>query len=107
VVHLFYSSAVACLRRGGHNFSVGKQINPKTFFMKMLTNAATRLVCLILSFVAPLLALAQEGGAKIDVDINKNEGSAWYTNPVVWIIGAAVFILLLVALLRGNNSSRS
>jgi hypothetical protein len=74
--------------------------------MKMLTHAATRLICVVLSFVAPLLALAQEG-AKVDVDINKNEGSAWYTNPVVWIIGAAVFILLLVALLRGNNSSRS
>lgn len=74
--------------------------------MKMLTNAGTRFVCLMLLFVAPLLALAQEGGAKIDVDINKNGGSTWYTNPVVWIIGAAVFILLLVALLRGNNSSK-
>ena len=71
----------------------------------MLTNAATRLVCLVLSFVAPLLALAQD--AKIEVDVDKDGGSTWYTNPVVWIIGAAVFILLLVALLRGNNSPRS
>lgn len=72
----------------------------------MRTNAATRVLYLMLSFLAPVLALAQEGGAKIDVDINKGGGSAWYTNPVVWIIGAAVFILLLVALLRGNNSSK-
>jgi hypothetical protein len=107
VVHLFHSSAIACLRKGGHNFSIHKHINPKTFFMKMLTNAATRLICVVLLFVAPLLALAQEGGAKVDVDIHKDGGSAWYTNPVVWIIGAAVFILLLVALLRGNNSQRS
>lgn len=71
----------------------------------MLTNAATKLVFLFLSFVAPLLALAQDGGAKVDVDIHKDNGSTWYTNPVVWIIGAAVFILLLVALLRGNNNS--
>ena len=75
--------------------------------MKTITIAATKLVLLILSFVAPVVLLAQEGGAKVDVDIHKDSGNAWYTNPVVWIIGAAVFILLLVALLRGNNSQRS
>lgn len=30
-------------------------------------------------------------------------GSEWYTNPIVWVVGAAVFILLLVALLRGGG----
>lgn len=74
--------------------------------MKMRTSAA-KLVMLVLSFLAPVILLAQEGGAKIDVDINKDNGSTWYTNPVVWIIGAAVFILLLVALLRGNNAPRN
>ena len=75
--------------------------------MKTFAIAATRLLCVLLSFIAPLYLLAQDGGAKIDVDIHKDNGSAWYNNPVVWIIGAAVFILLLVALLRGNNSQRS
>ena len=28
----------------------------------------------------------------------------WYTQPWVWIVGGAIFILLLVALLRGNRS---
>jgi hypothetical protein len=37
------------------------------------------------------------------VDISVNSGDAWYTNPIVWVIGAAVFILLLVALLRGGG----
>lgn len=71
--------------------------------MNRLTNAANRIVVLVLFLFGALALRAQEGGTKIDVDINKNGGS-WYTNPVVWIIGAAVFILLLVALLRGNNS---
>lgn len=75
--------------------------------MNKLTNAITKLSLLIFSFLAPALLFAQDNGAKIDVDINKHEGSAWYTNPIVWIVGAAVFILLLVALLRGNNSSKS
>lgn len=106
MMNLFYSSAVACLKTNGHNFSTPCFITAKTFFMKMLATAAARLVFFVLLFVAPLLAPAQEGGTKIDVDINEN-GSNWYNNPVVWIIGAAVFILLLVALLRGNNSSKS
>ena len=29
----------------------------------------------------------------------------WYTAPWVWVLGGAVFILLLVALLRGGSSS--
>ena len=48
-------------------------------------------------------AFAQE---KVDVDVNLGKGhSAWYGNPVVWVIGAAVFILLLVALLRGGRKA--
>jgi hypothetical protein len=30
---------------------------------------------------------------------------AFYTQPWVWVAGAAVFILLLIALLRGNSSN--
>ena len=50
------------------------------------------------------LAFAQEGdGASLDVNVNTDNGGGWYTSPVVWIIGAAVFILLLVALTRGSG----
>lgn len=51
------------------------------------------------------MALAQEGTKSVDVNINSDKGSAnWYASPIVWIIGAAVFILLLVALTRGRGS---
>ena len=46
-------------------------------------------------------SLAQEKG--IDVDINIKKEPEWYQQPWVWIVGGAVFILLLVALLRGNQ----
>ncbi len=59
----------------------------------------------IMLSVTNLLALAQEKGVDIDVDINKKE-SQWYQQPWVWIIGGAVFILLLVALLRGGSARR-
>lgn len=51
--------------------------------------------------ILPAIAKAE---ADIKVDITKESSSStWYTNPIVWVIGAAVFILLLVALLRGGS----
>jgi hypothetical protein len=63
---------------------------------------------MILSFIAALystLLLAQEAETKnVNIDINTDgAGSAWYTSPWVWVVGAAVFILLLVALTRGGR----
>lgn len=47
------------------------------------------------------LLLAQET-KQVDVNVN-TEGGAWYASPWVWIVGVAVFILLLVALTRGGR----
>ncbi len=46
--------------------------------------------------------LAQEKGLDVDIDINKKD-SGWYQQPWVWIVGGLVFILLLVALLKGGG----
>ena len=59
----------------------------------------------VLAAFISAMSFAQEGGSSggtVDVNINTNEG-AWYTAPWVWIVGAAVFILLLVALTRGGG----
>ena len=46
---------------------------------------------------------AQDSGAKLDVDINTdNGGGNFWGSPWVWVVGAAIFILLLVALTRGG-----
>ena len=48
------------------------------------------------------IAWAQD--KQVDVNINTDKGGGqWYTNPWVWVIGGAVFILLLVAILRSNS----
>lgn len=52
-------------------------------------------------FALALTAFAQE--KKIDVDINVGKQSNWYQQPWIWVVGAAVFILLLVALLRRRD----
>ena len=61
---------------------------------------------LVLSAFFALVAGAQggDGATDINVDINKDGGGgSFFTNPIVWVVGAAVFILLLVALLRGGR----
>lgn len=61
----------------------------------------------ILTLVALLTTAAvqaQEKTLDVNVDINNGSGDAmWYANPWVWVVGAAVFILLLAAILRGGG----
>lgn len=71
----------------------------------MINSVLARMAFLFLSLFVSVVMFAQEGGggADINVDVNKNGGGDWYTSPWVWVIGAALFILLLVALLRGGR----
>jgi hypothetical protein len=60
----------------------------------------------LLAVLTNILLFAQEKTTKVDVDLNSgNGGSNWYASPWVWIVGAAVFILLLVALTSGSRDS--
>lgn len=57
---------------------------------------------LVAAFLS-VLTFAQDA-KKVDVNIGVDKGgSNWYASPVVWVVGAAVFILLLVALTRGGR----
>lgn len=67
---------------------------------KIISISWLRLTTTLLSCFLGVISFAQDKG--IDVDINVKKEQAWYQNPVVWVIGGAVFILLLVALLRGG-----
>ena len=69
--------------------------------MKKVIRIWTRFTTLMLLCSYSILTIAQEKG--VDVDINVKKESEWYQNPIVWVVGAAVFILLLVALLRGGE----
>jgi hypothetical protein len=71
--------------------------------MKTISNALGKISVFILFFFFSLVATAQE--KSVDINITKESSTTtWYTNPIVWVIGGAVFILLLVALLRGNSN---
>ena len=61
---------------------------------------------LFFSLIASLVSLAMwaqdAGGKDINVNVNTKNG-AWYSSPWVWVIGASIFILLLVAISRGGG----
>ena len=70
----------------------------------LLKNTAGKLGLLALMLIATVTTYAQD--KKIDVNIGIDKGdSQWYTQTWVWVVGAAVFILLLVALLRGGKKA--
>ena len=73
--------------------------------MKLLLNMKTALkkylaVCSLVFFHS--LAWAQEKKVDIELDVDK-ETTTWYTQPWMWAIGAAVFIIIIVALMRGKS----
>lgn len=60
----------------------------------------------LLTVLTSIILFAQEKTTQVDVDVNKTTSSSnWYASPWVWIVGAAVFILLLVALTSGSRNS--
>lgn len=65
-----------------------------------------KFLMLCTSIFLSVMTFAQD--KKIDVDINTGKDSGgFFTSPAVWVIGGAVFILLLVALMRGSGSRRT
>ena len=68
-------------------------------FMTKLKHSLSFITCFLLS----LYTFAQEKKIDVDIDVNK-KNSDWYMQPWVWVVAAAVFILILVALLRGKKS---
>ena len=83
--------------------------------MKQLTKGANWkfwITLLIFNFVQIVL-LAQDSGStsttetRSSTKISISEEGNWYASPWVWVIGAAVFILLLVALTRGGGRDRT
>ena len=71
----------------------------------MIYNSLGKVTTTILSCFFALMAFAQDKG--VDIDINVKRENDWYQQPWVWVVGGAVFILLLVALLRGGQKKNA
>ena len=78
---------------------LNKPLNMK----QTILQAKMKISLLFTSLLLSIVALAQDT-KKLDIDINtKSDESNFLMQPWVWVVGGAVFILLLVALLRGNK----
>jgi hypothetical protein len=65
---------------------------------------SVKFLMLLSGLFLSLMAFAQD--KQVDINVNtKSDNSNFFTQPWVWIVGGAIFILLLVALLRGNKSN--
>ena len=76
---------------------------------KIISSQTKKVFNRVALFMAALLlscySFAQD--KKIDVSIDtKSDNDNFLMQPWVWIVGGAVFILLLVALLRGSGSKK-
>lgn len=70
-------------------------------------NALTRIQFFLLSMFASVMAFAQEAADDLNVDVNVDDATAggdWMSNPLVWVIGALVLILIIALVARGGGS---
>jgi hypothetical protein len=66
-----------------------------------LLSHAHKVMLAIFSLFITAVSFAQD--KKIDVNISTDKGGGFMGSPWLWVVGIAVFVLLLVALLRGNS----
>ena len=74
--------------------------------MKRISTISKSITLLVLTLILNVVAFAQD--KKVDIDINTKpdaaaDASSFFSQPWVWVVGAALFILLLVALLKSNK----
>ena len=70
-----------------------------------LTSAGRFLQRIVLFFSGlfiSMVSLAQDKQVDVNITTNKHSNNFW-GQPWVWVVGAAVFILLLVAILRSGR----
>lgn len=70
--------------------------------MNAFRNLSAKISATMMLLFLQVQLFAQDKGVDIDIDVNKKE-DLWYKQPWVWVVGGAVFILLLVALLRSGR----
>lgn len=68
---------------------------------KFLQRIGPTIAAIFLTFMYFPILNAQD--KKVEIDIGVDREPVWYQQPWAWILGAAIFILLLVALLRGGK----
>ena len=69
-----------------------------------------KLALLTIMFFSSIIAFAQDATKSADVNVTTTETTTttteeWITNPLYWVIGALVLILIIALVARGNKKS--
>ncbi len=73
--------------------------------MKSFITTVSGKLSLFFTFLLLSMYSFAQDTKKVDIDINtKGNDNNFFMQPWVWIVGGAVFILLLIALLKNNSS---
>ena len=73
--------------------------------MKQLFNISAtfkKSLALVTLLFSQSLIWAQDKTVDVNLNVNKGE-SDWYAQPWILVVGGAVFIIIIVALLRGKK----
>jgi len=74
--------------------------------MKKLNGGISWILMIFLSFIQ-VATWAQDSSSSSHSETTTRTTTTtttWYAQPWVWVVGAAIFIIILVALFRGNSS---
>ena len=75
----------------------------KPYIMKNeITKRMNYLFFSLFLFMLSPLSFAQDG-LDIDVDISKDQPDDWMSNPLYWVIGALVVLLIIAIIARGRR----
>ena len=81
-----------------------------------ITSITSRFVLLSLCLVATITAFAQDASTTSQTNTTEshststaavpNDAQSWLSNPIVWVVGGVVLLLIIVGLMssRGNKS---
>lgn len=72
--------------------------------LSILGKSLLSLAVILSTFLVSVKTFAQSVPEKVDVNVSTGGDSVWYGQPWVWVIGIAVFIVIIVAITRNNNS---
>lgn len=80
-------------------------------FITYLKSAGVLFMTMLLSFIytGRLSAQNDGGGAdpigEVDVNVDMGQDGVWYTNWWIWIIGLAIFIIIIVAIVSAGKKN--
>lgn len=65
-----------------------------------------KLSIFLLTVFFSVIAFAQDKASDLSVDVNTTKSTTtteWYTNPIYWVIGAVVLIIIVALISRGGG----